>query len=171
MSRTDLEAAPASASASPDPPSVDPERTLPGGLATAGAGVALLAVGGPVGGVAALAALVCWYWLGPTYAFAVGQVGLVAVALDAPVPWLAGAQAAVLAVLVAPDLTSLRDAWLAAGTVAGTALLGGLAYLALVAWDELWAAAVVLLAAGALAGYGLHRYELVATGGVDVTGE
>lgn len=144
-----------------------PDRSLPGGLAALLAAGALVALGGPLGAGAGVALVTCWYLLGPVYAFAVGQVAVVALAGDWPLRYVAGAELAVLAVLVAPDLATARGRRLAAGTVAGIGVLGGGAFVAQLTWETTWATAVVLVGVVALASYGLHRYELVATGGAE----
>jgi hypothetical protein len=162
--------APSEARGRPGRP-VGRDRTLPGGIAAVVAAGGLVALGGPTGGLLGLAVLACWYGLGPAYAFATGQVALVAVAGDARLAVVAAAQVALFGVLVGPDLATRRGRRLAVGTVAVTLLLGGIGYAALVTWDSVAAAAVVLLGSAGLLSYGLYRYELVATGQVADEGD
>lgn len=139
-----------------------PDRSILGGLAVLLAAGVLGALGGPLGAAAGLALVACWYLLGPIYAVAVGQIAVVALARDWPLLYVAGAELAVLAVLVVPDVTSVRGRRLAASTVVGGGLLGLAAAGAQLTWETTWATAVVLVGVAAFASYGLHRYELVA---------
>jgi hypothetical protein len=145
------------------------ERSPLGGLASLVAAGTLVALAGPLGGVAGAALFACWYALGPTYAFAVGQVAIVALVNQYPLPYVIVAESAVFAVLLSPDLGSSRGRRLVGGTVLATVTLGGLAYGTLVAWGTLWATALVVLVAIALVTYTVHRYELVTNGGVATT--
>lgn len=141
-----------------------PDRSGPGGLAALAAAGVVGALAGPPGLAAGLALVGAWYALGPAYAFAAGQVAVAALLGGAALARLAAAQAAVFAVLVAPDVGDGRGRRLAAGTALGAAALGAAAALAQGAWDATWITAAVVVGGVAVAAYGLHRYELVATG-------
>lgn len=141
-----------------------PDRTRLGGLAAVLAAGIPTALGGPVGAVAGVALVACWYVLGPVYAFAVGTVAVAALSPAWPLEATAGGLGAAFAVLLAPDLASARGRRLAAGTLLGAGTLGAVAAASQLAWGTTWATAVVLVGPLALAGYALHRYELVATG-------
>lgn len=142
----------------------DAARSLAGGAAAILAAVALVAIGGSLGVVAGLAVVGTWYALGPLYAFTIGTVAVVALAGQAPTTELAGPTLAVFGILIAPDLTTPRGRRLAAGTVLGTALLGGLAVGTFALWDTIWITAGLLTAVGAVVAYVLHRYDLIVTG-------
>lgn len=107
----------------------------------------------------------------PPLVVAVGHVLLLPVVPDGflaagPTGWrlLAGAEAAMLAVLVGSALRTTRRAVLP--LVAATLGLFGLVFAGLVATDRIWPVALLLVATVAVIGYGLHRYELVHTGQV-----
>lgn len=150
-----------------------PPVSVAAGLVAAAVG--LVAPGGPVGVAAAAVVFLAGVALPPWYAFAVGQFALAAVLSGAPstgplpadtsslaaVLWV---QAALFVVLLGGDRRSRRGRRLAAGTVAGTLLLVGIAAGAHLAWETAWATALVVAAVVAVAGYALHRYERVATG-------
>lgn len=143
-----------------------PDRSRLGGVTALLAVGALAVLGGPIGAGAGLALLAAWYVFGPLPAFAIGQVAVVALAGDWSVASIAAAQLAVFAMLVAPDLASPHGRRLAAATAAGATLLGAVTYGAQSGWETTWTSAVVLGGLVALAAYGLHRYELLATGGL-----
>lgn len=147
------------------------KRTILGGVAAAVAAGAIAVVGGVPGILAGVALAACWYVLGPVYAFAVGQVAAVAVWDGRPLAVVAGLELAVLAVLVAPDLATRSRRRVALWSLAIAVALGGLAYGAQATWETTWATATVVLGVAALAAYGLHRYELLATGALDAAGE
>lgn len=147
------------------------ERSLAGGAAAVIAAVALVGIGGPLGVLAGLAVVGIWYAFGHRYAFTIGTVAVVAVAGQAPTTERATGMLAVFALLIAPDLTTPRGRRLAAGTVLGTALLGGLAVGTLALWDTIWITAGLLIAVGALVAYVLHRYDLIVTGVVSGVGD
>ncbi|NHN61436.1 hypothetical protein [Halorussus rarus] len=132
-------------------------------LVTAGAFVAFAGVRG---GVAALAVLVAWYALDETYAFAAGQVGVVAFLGDASAVALGIAEVGLFGLLFVPLAAAVGVGRTVAVAVGWTAV-GGLA-----AWagaERLVGppvAAGALLAATALAAFALHRYQRVELGGV-----
>jgi hypothetical protein len=156
-----------SRAAGADDEAVPAGRSVPGGLAALAVAVVLAVLAGPPGAVAGAVVLASWYVLGSLYAFAVGQVAVVAFVGDWPVVYLAMSEAAAFAVLVAPDVATARGRRLAVGTVLVSGLVGIVAYGAMVTWEMTWVTAVVLLGVAGVVVYGLHRYELVATGAVD----
>lgn len=96
------------------------------------------------------------------YAFAVGQVTLVA-ALAEPIPVgpVVLAESALVALMFEPSVRSpyRRSTALAVGLFGS--IIGLVGWGALAAWDRLWAVALVLLGTGGLIAYLLHRYEYV----------
>lgn len=145
------------------------DPTWLGGLGVFITTVTLGATAGPVGIFAGGALALCWYRFPTVYAFALGHVVLAALlSKTAPLTAFAPAEAGLFVMLVGPaarDESSLR-------TVATTAacFFGLLA----IAWavrsstGDLWLAAMALLGSMALLAYGIHRYELVRFGLVEV---
>lgn len=153
-------------------PSTARRLARPGVAIAVGAAGALTWVGGHVGflgGVALVAALLA---ATPRYAFAVGQLALAAATGGTtPDPGvLVIVEALLFGVLVTPGADRPFDPRLAAGTCATTGGLCAVAWASLRAWDATWIAAGVILAVAGLAGYGVHRYELVALGNVPASG-
>lgn len=160
------------------------ERTRLGGASALVAAAALVAVAGGRVAIAILGALVvltAWYFLSPTYAFALGNVALVALVPEVTTATLARVavvEAGLLGVLLASATTFTgpdRPAPLAVSAVLlvlGWVLVGGA-----LAWASarslLWlpVAGGLLVALAAFAAYGLHRYQLVAVGAVGETRE
>ena len=134
-------------------------------LALVAAG-AFVGFAGAPGVLAALAVLAAWYAFDEVYAFAVGQVGVVAFLGDASPVALGVAEAGLFGLLLVPLTASVGVGRTVAVAVGWTAV-GGLA-----AWASaertvgLPVAAGALLAATALAAFGLHRYQRVELGGV-----
>ncbi|WP_435181708.1 hypothetical protein [Halorussus sp. AFM4] len=130
------------------------------------AAAAFVWVAGVRGALASLAVLAAWYALDETYAFAAGQVGVVAFLGDASLPALAVAEVGLFGLLLVPltagagrgRRVAAAVAWIALGGVAAWASAGRLL--------ELPVAAGALLAATGLAAFGLHRYQRVELGGV-----
>ena len=159
-----------------------------GGLGVVLATVALGVGAGLPGAVAGLGAVLAWYLLAPTYAFAVGQLlAVAATGLDAsamagggvavtagdgvPLVAVAAVEVGLLALLVGPLLGTGTP-----GRAVGAFVATGVAALA-VAWALLGAGQPLALAALAVAllvataAYGVHRYERVAFGLVRVDAE
>lgn len=145
----------------------DRSRIAAGAVVIAALGLALL--GGVVGVLAGVATLVVWWYTPGPYAVGVGQFGLVAVApADALFPILV-VELALLGVLVGPDVEAERGqvnapARVAPATVGITSVLGLIALGALWTVEAVWSGALVLVLTAVLAGYAVHRYELVALG-------
>lgn len=152
-------------------------RALPGAIATVAVTVLLWMVSGTLGLVGGGVLFVAWAALPSTYAFAVGQVVLVAVTrptgvLEVGFLPLALLELGLAGVLVGPELRSADDRRTAGGTLFGGGLLSGVTLASYTLWDRVWVAATVLVGIGALGAYGLHRYELVVLGKVpDPEGE
>jgi hypothetical protein len=142
------------------------ETTIAGGLAAVVAAVTLLALGGPVGGLAGVAVVATWYLIGPLFAFALGQVAVAAFAGGWPLTYLAVAEATVFAVLLAPDVASADRREYVPGILAWTLVVAATTYGAHLAWDSPLATAAVLVTGVALIAYGHHRYELVRTSAI-----
>lgn len=153
----------ASLSAGPDNDERAAAAVLAFALLAAGAFVAFA---GLRGGVAALAVLAAWLALDETYAFAVGQVGVVAFLGDASAIALGLAEVGLFGLLLVP-LTAAVGLGRTVGVAVGWTAVGGLA-----AWAAaerligIPVAAAVVLAATALAAFALHRYQRVELGGV-----
>jgi hypothetical protein len=124
-------------------------------------------VGGFTGIGFAIVFVVVWVFLPAVYSYAVGHVltlGTTASALS--VVELLFVEMGLLAVLFGP-LT--RPDFVNRGVVARSTLgfafaLFGLVVVGLALADQVWVTAVVLLLAGGVLMYGLHRYELVTLG-------
>lgn len=153
----------------------DRERTRVGAAALLVAGVALVAAGG-LRGVAAAAVLgIAWLLLASTEAFALGQVGVAAFALDGGpfglglgLPGGASAVAVALAevglfgLLFAPAVGRPDSVGTVALALGWTLASGALA----LAGSSLatWLGALVVLGTTGLAAALLHRYQVVALG-------
>lgn len=122
---------------------------------------------GPVAGVpAGLATAAVAYVLGTPYAVAVGHVLLLPVFPDAAHPVaLAVVEAGFLALVVVEGAATPAPRRFAAVAVAAGVGLGGVAWLVSATQPLALAAAVLLVLFGAGA-YGIHRYGLLATGGI-----
>lgn len=158
----------------------DRERTRVGAAAVLVAGLGLVAAAG-LSGVAAAAVLgIAWLLLAPTYAFAVGQVAVVAFAagggpFGAAAGLLGGAssvevvgiviaEVGLFGLLLAPA-TALANPRGPVALAVGWALGGGaLAWISAESGLAPWLAGLVLLGATGLAAYVLHRYQIVALG-------
>lgn len=145
----------------------DDFETLLGGASALFAAVVVAVVGGLPGMVTAVLVPVAWYALPSTYAFAVGQIGVLAV-LDTGNPAaLLAAQVGLLGVLLAPAVELSDTEQLVAVTLAWVGV-GGLA-----AWASTRPTVGISLAGGtlviatALVAYGLHRYQQVSLGLVE----
>jgi hypothetical protein len=148
-------------------------------LVTAALGIAV----GPAGLLVGAALAVAWYLFPAPYGFALAVLALVAfvpAALSLPAlspaalaPVGVATATAGLAVvgplclLLAPDAAIGGPARVAATTGALAGGLGAIAWVGRRSTDALWPGAVVLLGTGALAAYGLHRYELLRVGLLD----
>ena len=144
----------------------DDERTRLGAVGVVVAGIGLVALAGLPGVVAAVLLAVAWILLPATYAFAVGQIALVALASDGALVGFAAVEVGLLGVLLAPA-TRLADpvppvalavAWVLAGVALAWASTGAGAPL------DPWLAGLALVTLTALAAYVVHRYQLVALG-------
>jgi FtsH-binding integral membrane protein len=130
----------------------------------------LFAIDGPVGAAIGVLALLAWV-VAPVYGFAVGQLGLVVVVPEPALgPRLAAAEGAVAVLLVA-GLIRRRSPWSVPAFFVAALGLTGAVVAGIVFGVETWHLAAVLLGVTALASYLLHRYELVALGLVNDTGE
>lgn len=125
---------------------------------------------GPVAGIpAGLATAAVGYWLGTPYAVAAGHVLLLPVFPDgAHSLSVAVVEAGFLALLVAEAAATPAPRRFAATGVAAAIGLGALAWGFAATQSVPIAAAVLLLVFGAGA-YGIHRYGLLATGGLTTT--
>lgn len=161
------------------PPS--PERTRLGGVSALAAAVALIVVADEhwvVAVVGALALLAAWYLSAPPYAFAVGNLALVAALPEADLVRVAVVEVGLLGVLLASATTpdghdrSTTLTVVGALLVLGWVLFGGaLAWATTRSFLDLPVAAVLLVIPTALAAYGLHRYQLVELGVIGETHE
>lgn len=140
------------------------ERTQFGGVAAFAVAVALVAFGGLPGVAGAALVVGTWYLLGPTFAFAAGHVAVVSLLGEAPLLAVGGIEVGLLAVLLSPA-TGL-DAPLGPVLVAlaSLALGGGAAWATARGVVGPTLAAAALTATLLLAGYGLHRWQLVDLG-------
>lgn len=147
------------------------------------ASVGLVALAGLPGVVAAAALVAAWVLLPASYAFALGQVALVALAPGGGLLGVAVAEAGLLGVLLAPATTlpepgppvalavawalgGVALAWASAGGTGGTAGTAGAGTVGAGVLAP-WQAGFALIAVTALAAYGLHRYQLVSLGLVE----
>lgn len=167
------------------------ERTRLGGASALVAAVALVVSAGveePVaalqGVVAAVVVLTAWYLSAPTYAFALGNVALVAVLPETAIVRMVVVEAGLLGMLLA-SATTLDDSDHSADgpdhpahlAVAGVVVLvlawaiagGALAWASAGDLLGLPVAGGLLIALTALVVYGLHRYQLVSLGVVSET--
>lgn len=150
------------------------ERSRLGGASTLVAAVALIAVAGerwPVAVIGALVILSVWYLLPPPYAFALGNVALVAVLPEIDLMRTTVVEVGLLGALLTSATTAITsDRHLPIDVsgvllVLGWVLVGGvLAWASIRSLLRLPVAAVLLVALTALTAYGLHRYQLVAIG-------
>lgn len=137
-----------------------PQRGI-GLLALLGASSVLVVLGGGTGVVFGLAALGAWVVAPPVFAFVFAQSGLAAVTSPPILLPVAFAEVGLLAMLVTDPEShvSVRDA---AIVVVGVGTLTGLV------WSlqptPLWLAAVLVLLGISGFVYGVHRFELLATG-------
>ena len=163
------------------------ERTRLGGASALVAAVALVVSAGVEGlvvglqGLAAAAVVVsAWYLLPPTYAFALGNVALVAVLPETAVGRMVVVEAGLLGILLASATTldspgqsddsghSVLSILVGALVVLAWTLAGGAFAWASARGDlRLSVAGGFLIALSAFAAYGLHRYQLVSLGVVD----
>jgi hypothetical protein len=144
-------------------------RTKFGGVAAvvAAAGIALF---GGLWGVAAGVLLVgAWALGGHVYAFALGQVLIVAIWSDPTLLRVTVAQAGLFGLLVAPGLGDVPTRTVGAFVVASAGLIGVVAGVRDVT-GHFWVAMVALGATVAICGYTLHRYQLVTLGLVEGDG-
>ncbi|MFC4987828.1 hypothetical protein [Saliphagus infecundisoli] len=125
---------------------------------------------GPLAGIpAGLATAAVGYWLGTPYAVAAGHVLLLPIFPDGAHPLSVGlVEAGFLALLVFESPATPAPRRFATAGVAAAAGLGALAWGLGATQSVPVAAAVLLLAFGATV-YGLHRYGLLATGGLTTT--
>lgn len=122
---------------------------------------------GPVAGIpAGLATAAVGYWLGTPYAVAVGHVLLLPVFPEAAHSIsVVLVEAGFLVLFVAEAATTPAPRRFAATGVGAAIGLGAVAWL-LGATQSVPIAAVVLLVLFGTAAYGIHRYGLLATGGL-----
>lgn len=142
-----------------------PSLTVPEAVGLGIVAAAFVFFGGAGGALAAAAVVGFWLAFPVEYAFAAGQIGLVAVAPDqVGLPLLVTGEAG-LGLVVAGSLrkagsTSAQAVgWLLAAAGLGFGIL-----IAVTAEIALWQTAVVLLAVCTATAYGLHRHELVRLG-------
>jgi len=155
------------------------ERTRAGGVALVVAALALVAAGG-LSGVAAAAVLgIAWLLLASTEAFALGQVGVAAFALDGgpfglgiglpggasavTVGAVALAEVGLFGLLFAPAVGRPNAAGTVAFALGWTLASGALAWAGSSMFAP-WLGALVLLGATGLAAAVLHRYQTVSLG-------
>lgn len=149
------------------PVTPDRERTQFGGVAAFAVGVALVAFAGAPGLAGAALVVGTWYLLGPTYAFASGHVAVVGLLGDAGLLAVGAVEVGLLAVLLSPAVTLDHPLGPALVLLGALALGGGAAWASARDLVGPVAAAVALTATLWLAGYGLHRWQLVSLGLVD----
>jgi hypothetical protein len=171
MSATETVKSEASGTGTPTQSSEDRVRALPGGIAVLVVGTLLWMVSGSIGLVGGGVLLVAWTVLPATYAFAVGQIAVVAVTRPEGLSTLDILPLAVIelglaGVLIGPALRSAQGRRTAAWTLLAGSLLGGVALTSYALWNQEWIAAVSLIGLGCLGAYGLHRYEMVVLGKV-----
>lgn len=140
------------------------ERTQFGAVAAFAVGVALVAFAGPLGLAGAAVVVGTWYLLGPTYAFGAGHVAVVGLLGDAGLLAVGAVEVGLLAVLLSPALTVENPLGPALVALASLALGGGAAWATARGLLAPLAVAVALTATLWLAGYGLHRWQLVDLG-------
>lgn len=162
------------------------QRPRLGGASALVAAVGLVGLPGESAMVAvlgALAVLIAWSLVPPTYAFALGHVALAAVLPEAAfaqwptLVWLAVVELGLLGVLLASATSSEylsdteesprgeRAEIVAGGIVLGWTLLGGaLAWASVRPSLGLPATGGLLVVLTGVAAYGLHRYQLVSLG-------
>lgn len=145
----------------------DSDRLL-GGLGVVAATVGLVLAGGVWGVLAGFAVALAWYVLPATYAFAVGQILVVAV-LSAEVPLVATVigEAGLLAVLAGSLTTTDEPARTVAALAVATLALGAVGWGVLRSGRPLWIVAVAIAVVATTTAYGLHRYERVRLGLVE----
>lgn len=144
-------------------------QTLLGGIGVlAVVSGATLAAGLP-GLLAGSLFAVLWYRLPVAYAFTFGQLIIVALVAEAPTPaFVLVCESGLLAVLVAPTL-SLDQPRFRAFTTAGCAIVLASGVWLLARWHgSVWLPALALTCCLALGSYGLHRYDRVLRGVVEV---
>lgn len=147
------------------PPS--PRRLLAGALALV---VALTAAFGVGGLLLAIGLTVGWYLLPVTYAIAGGSLLVLALApTSLSDTQLVAVVASFLALLAVATPTDDRPIPALAALGLGAGGLLGATWVGLAVGDAVWAGALVLALAFAVASYGLHRYELVQLGLVEDT--
>ncbi|AQL42263.1 hypothetical protein BV210_05840 [Halorientalis sp. IM1011] len=127
---------------------------------------ALYWVGGPLGAAGGVALLAVWVATTPQFAFAMGQVALVASAGRIGDPQFVLVEVALFAVLVTPPHRSRTDWPIVAATPVAALAFGGLAWWTQTTWNRTGLTAAVVLGAIATAAYLGHRYELVGLGRV-----
>jgi hypothetical protein len=148
-------------------------------LVTAALGLAV----GPAGLLVAATLAVAWYLSPAPYGFALAVLALVAFvpaalsmrafspdaqsSVDVDTATAGLAVVGPLCLLLAPSGAIEGPVWTAATTGALAVGLGAIAWVGRRSTDALWPGAVVLLGTGALAAYGLHRYELLRVGLLD----
>lgn len=160
------------------------ERTRLGDAAATVVAVAFIAIAGPPGLVTAVAVLGCWLLLGPSYAFALGQLGVASLLSDASVLELAAVEVGLVGVVLAAAAevnqyqrglaASESGSGVASSFAVGPVLLalawllasGAIAWAADRALVRLSVAGLSLVAATGLVAYGLHRHHLVSLGKV-----
>lgn len=152
-----------------------PERTWLGSAGLLLAAGAFVAVGGVDGLLAAGLAAGGWYLLAHTYAFALGQIALVAVFSPTDAVPFALVQVGLFGVLFAPAVTGDSGPTTSGATAPTTIAVAALGVLAGAgaAWASgLSAVGLPVAALGVVAGlgfaaYGLHRVQLVSLGLVE----
>jgi hypothetical protein len=115
-----------------------------------------------VGVVGAVALLGARYRLLTPYVLAVGQTAIVAANGTAtPAGLTIAAEVLLVGGLALPAGWSARGRRIAVGAAVGIVLVGGVTLGSFLAWERIWATALVAVGTGGLMGYALHRYEQV----------
>lgn len=141
-------------------------------LAAFGALVATLAVGvavGPLGVLMAAGVASAYYVVSTTAAFALGQVILVAlIPSEGIFVILVLAEIGLLGVLFSTTVDHNDSARLLVASLLAGLVIGATGWLAFRASQTVWVAASALVLATAFFAYGIHRYERVTLGLVEI---
>ena len=141
-------------------------------LAVLGTLVATAAVGvvvGPLGVLVAVGVGIARYLAAATTAFAAGQIVLVALyPTEGPLALLALAEVGLSCVLLASVLGRDEPGRAIVATLIAGVALGGTAWVALRSTEGVWAGTSAVVAGTATVAYGLHRYERVRLGLVEM---
>lgn len=147
------------------------DRSRLGGAGALLAAGALVLFAGAPGIAAAAAVLATWFALPATYAFALGNVALVALVGSSDLVRLAVVEAGLVVALLAPAGRLDGPGRPVALALGGVAAGAGLAWAASRGALGTATAGLAVVAATGLGGYGLHRYQLAALGHAGDGGE